>query len=110
MGQLRIAGGGGSVEYRASNTTGPQILQAPDASGTIALLPSGANGAYLARSSGASVAERTAAGAITFSSNISVGGTSSFTGFSTDALTGGTQDQLKLDYYEEGNLHCSDIF
>ena len=72
MGQLRIAGGGGSVEYRASNTTGPQILQAPDASGTIALLPSGANGAYLARSSGASVAERTAAGAITFSSNISV--------------------------------------
>ena len=94
MGQLRIAGGGGSVEYRASNTTGPQILQAPDASGTIALLPSGANGAYLARSSGASVAERTAAGAITFSSNISVGGTSSFTGLTTHAggvsVTGGS--------------------
>ena len=72
MGQLRIAGGGGSVEYRASNTTGPQILQAPDASGTIALEPSGTNGAYLARNADASVAERTAAGAITFSNTVLV--------------------------------------
>ena len=95
MGQLRIAGGGGSVEYRASNTTGPQVLQAPDASGTIALLPSGDNPAYLARNGNASVAERTAAGAITFSNNISVGGTSAFTGLTTHAggvsVTGGTQ-------------------
>ena len=57
MGQLRIAGGGGSGNG-ASNTTGPQILQAPDASGTIALTQE-SNGAYLARNADASVAERT---------------------------------------------------
>ena len=48
MGQLRIVGGSGSVEFRASNTTQSTVLEVPNIlEGTIAVLPSGANPPWL---------------------------------------------------------------
>ena len=109
MGQLRIAGSSGSVQFQATNTSSSQTLEAPDASGTIALLPtaSGETGAYLARNASASAAERTAAGAITFSNNISVAGASAFTGLTTHAsgvnITGGTAGPINAGLYATAN-------
>ena len=97
-GILRLVndGGGSQTQLTASGSTDRNIAL-PDADGVLVVEPTssgGGTGAYLARNASASEAERTAAGEIIFSNNISVAGTSAFTGLTTHAggvkVTGGS--------------------
>ena len=102
-GILRLVndGGGSQTQLTASGSTDRNIAL-PDADGVLVVEPTssgGGTGAYLARNASASEAERTAAGEIIFSNNISVAGTSAFTGLTTHAsgvnVTGGNaQNQI----------------